>query len=296
MPQWIERMLHAALSSLDMLAWFPENISTYGKELDDLFKIIYWICVVIFFLTFGLMGLFMVIYRKREGHKGYNYHGNNVLELTWTILPTVLFLGIGVYSDDMWKATKYSSQVPKPDAEILCLGKQFGWYFLYPGADGKFGRNCFNDERARELMTTTNPFGRDTTDPAGADDFMTENQFAVPVNANVVVRGSAMDVLHSFFLPHARVKQDVIPGTWMNIWFNLIKTGKYELACAELCGSGHYSMRAEYQVLTPSEYDKWLDKKIQESLAIRGLLPSAAPADSPATAEETPGTENGAQE
>ncbi|MCO6466393.1 MAG: cytochrome c oxidase subunit II [Bradyrhizobiaceae bacterium] len=292
-------MLHAAFSSIDMLAWFPENISTYGKELDDLFKIIYWLCVAIFFLTFGLMGLFMIIYRKREGHKAYNYHGNNVVEITWTILPTMLFFGLGLYSDDMWQTTKYSARVPKADVEILCLGKQFGWYFLYPGADGKFGRNAYNDESARELMSLTNPFGRDTTDPNGADDFVTENQFTVPMNADIVVRGSAIDVIHSFFLPHARVKQDVIPGTWMNIWFNLTKTGKYELACAELCGSGHYSMRAVYTILSPADYDKWLDQKNQESLAIRGLLPTApaaeATSDSTATAEETSETENGEQ-
>lgn len=296
MPQWIEKMLHAFMSSLDMLAWFPENISTYGKEMDDLFKVIYWICYAIFLLTFGLMAWFMFVYRKRDGHKAYHYHGNNILETTWTILPTILFLGIGLYSDDLWQKTKYSSQVPKPDVEILCVGKQFGWYFLYPGADGVFGRNAHNDEMARDLMSSTNPFGRDTTDPAGADDFMTENQFTVPVNANIVVRGSAMDVLHSFFLPHARVKQDVIPGTWMNIWFNLMKTGKYELACAELCGSGHYSMRAEYTVLKPADYDKWLDQKNQESLAIRGLLPAAAPADSSAVAEEATGTESGGEQ
>ncbi len=284
-----EKLLDALISSFDMLGFFPENISTFGQELDNLFVIIYWISVAIFFLTFGIMAWFMIAYRNREGQVGYNYHGNNVVEITWTILPTILFFGIGLYSDDIWQTTKYSSKNPKPDVEILCLGKQFGWYFLYPGADGKFGRNAYTDEGARALMSASNPFGIDSTDPAGQDDFTTENQFRVPVNANVIIRGSSIDVLHSFFLPHARVKQDVIPGTWMNIWFNLFKTGDFELACAELCGGGHYAMRAEYKVQSQSDYDAWLDQKRTENLAARGLLITEAPtaSDTTVTATET---------
>lgn len=262
------------LHLLDMLAWFPENIATYGAELDWMFGVIYWLSVAIFFLTFGIMLFFLVKYRYRPDRRGYNYHGNNIVELTWTILPTILFVGIGLWSDNMWEITKYAKKVPVADVEIIVLGKQFGWYFMYPGADGKYGRNAYNDRTARALMSATNPFGRDLADQAGTDDFVTENQFKIPVNSNIVVRGSTLDVLHSFFLPHARVKQDVIPGTWMNIWFNAFKTGKYELACAELCGSGHYAMRAEYEVLSRSGYDAWLDKKNAE---VREMNAAAAP-------------------
>jgi cytochrome c oxidase subunit 2 len=264
------------LHILDMLAWFPENISTFGAELDALFNIIYYISVAIFVLTFGIMIYFMVKYRFNPNRKGYNYHGNNIVEVTWTILPTILFAAIGVYSDDIWEQTKYSSRVPKADVEILVLGKTYGWYFLYPGADGKFGRNAFNDRSARALMSATNPFGIDSSDASSADDFTTENQFRVPVNSNVVMRGSSIDVLHSFFLPNMRVKQDVVPGTWMNIWYNAFKTGKFELACAELCGGGHYAMRAEYQVLSASEYDSWLDQKNAEVKAVREAQAASA--------------------
>jgi cytochrome c oxidase subunit 2 len=272
-------------SVFDMLAWFPENISTFGQELDNLFAIIYWVSVAIFFLTFGIMAWFMIIYRAREGRRGYNYHGNNVVELTWTVLPTILFAAIGLYSDGIWEVTKYSKKMPPPDVEILCLGKQFGWYFLYPGADGKLGRNAYTDRSARELMSATNPFGIDLNDEASKDDFVVENQFRVPVNANVMIHGSSIDVLHSFFLPHARVKQDVIPGTWMNIWFNLFKTGTYELACAELCGGGHYAMRAEYQVLSQKDYDAWLDQKAAEVIAASAPA-EPAPADTTAVAAQ----------
>jgi cytochrome c oxidase subunit 2 len=261
------------LSIFDMLVWFPENISTFGHELDNLFAIIYWVSVAIFFLTFGVMGYFLVKYRYRKEARGYNYHGNNLVEITWTILPTILFASIGLYSDDIWERTKYSSRLPQADVKVLVMGKQYGWQFLYPGADGKFGRNAYTDrDNCRKLISMTNPFGIDSS-----DDFTTENQFKVPVNANIVFHGSSQDVLHSFFLPHARVKQDVVPGTWMNIWCNLFKTGKYELACAELCGGGHYSMRAEYEVLSKSAYEQWVDKKVSEAIAARSPQPVAAP-------------------
>lgn len=269
------------LKVMDMLAWFPENISTYGEELDNLFAILYWISVAIFFLTFGVLGYFLVKYRYNPERKAYNYHGNNIIEITWTILPTILFASIGLFSNELWERTKYSSRVPTADVEILALGKQFGWYFLYSGTDGKFGRNAFNDRSARELMSTTNPFGIDSTSADGMDDFVTENQFRIPVNANIVVRGSSLDVLHSFFLPHARVKQDVVPGTWMNIWFNLFKTGDYELACAELCGGGHYAMRAEYKVVNRSQYDAWLNEKTADALSARNPVEPAPSTDAP---------------
>ena len=272
------------LSYFDMLPWFPENTSTFGGELDSLFAIIYWISVGIFFLTFGILGYLLVKYRYNRDRRGYNYHGNNVVELTWTVLPTILFAWIGLYSDDIWERTKYSSRLPKADVQVLVMGKTFGWQFLYPGVDGEFGRNAYTDrDNCRKLITGLNPFGIDSTDPRSMDDFSTENQFKVPVNANVVMHGSAQDVLHSFFLPHARVKQDVVPGTWMNIWYNIFKTGKFELACAELCGGGHYSMRAEYEVLSKSSYDVWVDKKVAEAIAARSPQPTVAPSADTAT-------------
>lgn len=268
------------VSMFDMLRWFPENTSTFGGELDYLFAVIYWVSVAIFFLTFGVMGWFLVKYRHRTGGRGYNYHGNNVVELTWTVLPTILFAAIGLYSDAMWEATKYSSKLPQADVRILVMGKTFGWQFLYPGADGKFGRNAHNDrDNCRKLISMTNPFGIDSSDAASMDDFVVENQFKIPVNSNIVFHGSAQDVLHSFFLPHARVKQDVVPGTWMNIWCNIFKTGKFELACAELCGGGHYSMRAEYEVMGQSQYDEWVDKKSADAIAARAPQPTSPATD-----------------
>ena len=99
----------------DMLTFFPENVSTFGSELDELFAMIYYASVAIFFITYGILIAFIIIYRHQEGRKAYHYHGNNLMEFTWTLLPTFLFAGIGLWSDDAWTRSKSAYRVPNPD-------------------------------------------------------------------------------------------------------------------------------------------------------------------------------------
>ncbi|MBL7999271.1 MAG: cytochrome c oxidase subunit II [Candidatus Kapabacteria bacterium] len=266
----------------DFLVWFPENVSTFGAELDHLFEVIWWIDVAIFFLTYGLLAYFLIKYRQKPGVRARGYHGNNLLEFTWTLLPTILFGGLGVYCDGAWETTKNSNRIPKPDVEIEVLGKQFNWVFRYPGADGVLGKR--NDK----IRTTDNLFGIDPSDPHGKDDIIIENDLHLPINKNVLVRLSSVDVLHSFFLPNFRVKQDALPGSWMKVWFNGIKAGKYEIACAELCGASHYNMRGTITMHSLDEYNTWYDTQIKgkaEQMA-QAPAPEAKPAEAEAQAGE----------
>ncbi len=261
----------------DMLTFFPEGVSTYSQQLDEMFAVIYWLSVAIFFLTYGLLIAFIIKYRFNPDRKAYHFHGSNALEFTWTLLPSIVFVLIGLWSEDMWTRTKSEWRVPHPDVKVEVMAYQFGWNIRYPGPDGIFGK------KDRTQMAATNPFGIDKNDPAGYDDFVTINQLHFPINKNVVVDLSTMDVIHSFFLPHFRVKQDALPGQWIKVWFNGFKTGKYELACAELCGSGHYSMRGEVFMQSEEEYNKWLDEQYNAIKANLLANPPAAP--SPAAEE-----------
>ncbi|MBL8003704.1 MAG: cytochrome c oxidase subunit II [Candidatus Kapabacteria bacterium] len=264
------------LGMFDMLKWFPENVSTFGHELDNLFAFIYYISLGIFFLTYGVLIAFMIKYRRKDNVKAYYYHGNNLVEFTWTLLPTILFAGIGLYSDGMWEKTKYEKKVPVPDVEVQVMGYQYGWTCRYPGPDGTFGR------QDRNQMTTSNRFGIDSADAAGKDDIVKDGSFTFPINRNIVVGLSASDVLHSFFLPNFRVKQDAVPGQWIKVWFNGTKVGKYELACAELCGSGHYNMRGEVTMLSQADFDKWLSDESAKKLGVSFAV-SPVKSDSSAT-------------
>ncbi len=244
-----------------MLEYLPYGASTIAPGHDKLFALLYYLSVLIFTLVNVVFLYFVIRYRHKPGRKAYYYHGNNLLEFTWTLLPTILFAGLGLYSDDMWRQMKYASRLPNPDVEIDVVGQAFAWSARYPGADGILGR------RHDKFRTANNLFGIDPSDPNGKDDITMTGEFNLPVNKNVVVHLSAVDVLHSFFLPNFRVKQDAVPGSWISVWFNGTRAGKFELACAELCGSGHYNMRAVLNMQSEADFNKWMDEKNKAKLA-----------------------------
>ncbi len=261
-----------------MLDWFPENISNLGDGVDHLFYVIYYLTVAIFFLVNAVYIWFIIQYRrKKKRERAHYYHGNNVLELTWTALPLALFVFLGFYSDGVWQRLKYAEHTPNPDFTVEVMGQTYMWHFRYPGSDGVFGH------REQRFISATNPFGIDPSDANGRDDYTTINQLHLPINKNVLIRMSSMDVIHSFFVPNMRIKQDALPGQWVNVWFDGRKTGTYEIACAELCGSGHYLMRAELTLHGQQDFDTWIDEQYKAIAAAR-----ATTAQTPAAVPETP--------
>ena len=212
-----------------MLQWLPEDVSTYGHEIDSLFYLVYYITGVAFILVTVLMVLFVVMYRERnDGRRATYSHGNTTLEIIWTVIPAAIFIALSFMSVNTW--AKIKRQAPESDFEIAVAAKQFNWEVSYAGADGKLGTE---------------------------DDVKFDNDIHVPVNKTVRVQLSSKDVIHSFFLPNLRVKQDAVPGRTILVWFEAVKTGKYELPCAELCGFGHSGMKGWLYVQTPEEYAQW---------------------------------------
>jgi cytochrome c oxidase subunit 2 len=159
----------------------------------------------------------------------------------------VLAIGMPVWSE-------YFAAAPPADAvTIEVTAQQFLWNVRYPGPDGAFGRT------ASDLMDdVTNPVGLDRADPAGKDDIVTQNEITVPMGRAVRIRLHAKDVIHSFFLPNFRVKQDVVPGMTPEVVFFPTRTGNFELLCAELCGLAHYRMRGFFNVVSAPEFETWL--------------------------------------
>ena len=136
--------------------------------------------------------------------------------------------------------------------EVRIVAEQFAWNVHYPGPDGKFGPSKI------ELMGPSNPIGLDRSAPEATDDFVSINQLRIPVNKPVIARLSSKDVIHSFSIPVMRVKQDTMPGQEIPVWFTAKKTGNYEIACAQLCGLGHYRMRGFFNVQSEEEFNTWL--------------------------------------
>jgi cytochrome c oxidase subunit 2 len=211
-----------------MMSWLPEDVSTYGAEIDSLFYIIYYITGAAFILVTLLMIAFLIMYRQREGRRATYTHGNTALEITWTVIPAVILIVLSFMSVSTWGKVK--THAPQSDFEVQVTAKQFNWEILYPGPDKKFGTE---------------------------DDFRVDNDMHVPVNKVIRIVLKSSDVIHSFFLPNLRLKQDAVPGRDILAWFEATKPGKYELPCAELCGFGHSGMRGWLYVDTPEEYEKW---------------------------------------
>ena len=213
---------------------WPENISTYGGEIDSLFNVIVILTGITFVLVELTLVWFIFKYRGRPGHKAYYTHGNSKLEIFWTTATAVIVLALGAWSWPLWLRIKDPSRFPTAQLELGITVKQFEWNVKYPGADGRLGT---------------------------PDDFTKRNQLHIPVNQPVAVELSSEDVIHSFFVPEFRVKQDAVPGMHITAWFQATKTGEFEIGCAELCGMGHYTMRARVFVHTPEEYNAWLTQQ-----------------------------------
>ncbi|MBI1927420.1 cytochrome c oxidase subunit II [Candidatus Poribacteria bacterium] len=218
-----------------MLRWLPENVSTFGADVDSLFYLIYYITAIVFVAVIATLIVFLIKYRFREGHKAEYIHGSTRLEIVWTAATTVIVFGLAMLSLPQWNKIKSPSKFPRnPDVVVQVTAKQFNWEVLYPGPDTEFGT---------------------------ADDAEIENTVHVPVNKVVAVRLTSKDVIHSFFVPQLRLKQDALPGRFINLWFEATKPGRYEIPCAELCGFGHSGMLGYLEVHTANDYAEWVKEK-----------------------------------
>jgi cytochrome c oxidase subunit 2 len=216
--------------------WLPLKASTFAGEIDGLFTAVLIITGIAFVVVEIGLVWFSVKYRNRPGRTAYYTHGNNTAEIIWTAIPAVTVVALGLVSNHYWKQIKGRDSVPADSYPIAVHAKQFEWQYTYPGPDGKLGT---------------------------ADDYTIRNQLHVPVNRNVVVILTSEDVIHSFFVPVFRLKQDAVPGLTIRAWFNATVPGEYELGCAELCGIGHYKMRTRVTVHTQADFDAWVKQQAQ---------------------------------
>lgn len=211
-----------------MMGWLPETVSTYGPEIDRLFYLIYYVTGAVFFGVQITLLIFLWNYRHRPGRKATYTHGNTTLEIIWTVIPAIILVVQAFMSRSVWAEIK--GRIPPTDMLIQVTAKQFNWEVAYPGPDGKLGTD---------------------------DDVTMDNDVHVPVGKTVRVELKSRDVIHSFFIPQLRYKQDAVPGRDIPIWFKVTKPGRYEIPCAELCGFGHSGMRGWLYVQTPEEYETW---------------------------------------
>lgn len=216
--------------------WLPKDVSADGAVIDSLFNFILFLTGAIFIGTGLVLFWFLWKYDATKNAEPVKFsHGSHTLEIVWSILPAVTLLFIAIYQMNAWANAKLDrprladGSLMPPTAEVV--GRQFEWRIRYPGKDG--------------VLNTR-------------DDLFDVNELHVPMDEEVVLRIQSQDVLHSFFLPNLRVKQDVVPGMKQHVWFKAVEDGEYDIVCAELCGWGHYKMKGRIHIQTRKEFDKFL--------------------------------------
>lgn len=238
--------------------WMPPVASQHGVGVDSVIR--YLLLTTGAVLVIGTLVMAWFLWRYGRGRPSPSPQISPRAERWWTVVPVLgmaLIAEVGVLAKGLpvWKQV-YGA--PPPDALVIeVIAQQFEWIVRYPGEDGKFGRTdpTLVDGEA-------NPAGLDANDPAAMDDVVARGAVHLPAGRTVYLRLRSRDVLHSFSIPAFRVKQDVVPGIVSGTQFVPTQPGRYEIACAELCGMAHYRMRGRVVVHSPEEYEQWLSEQV----------------------------------
>lgn len=275
-----------------MLGYGPlTSASEHGVWVDSMFNLTLVFTGIVFVITQILTFWYAFKYRSRKGGKAKFLSHNNTLELVWTLIPAITMAFLVVKGLVAWNKIMPDVDANDNYIEVEATGYQFAWDLRLPGADNKLGTKSIS-----KIDMANNQLGLDFTDEKTHDDVILagSDKLVLPVDTTVRIRITSKDVLHNFYLPHFRVKMDAVPGlpTYFNFkptkttaefrnelsqyeeWNQLYdetdpdlgprwKNFNYELACAELCGKGHYSMKRIIEVVSKEDYEAW--KKEQKS-------------------------------
>lgn len=202
--------------------WLPRQLSTLAKDIDWAWNIVYYLTVVLFIGVVGAMTYFVWKYRRRgPNDKVSTVEHSTLIEVLWTVIPTIMVIGLFFVG---WKGYLNASVAEAEALEIHALAKKWSWTFIYPNG-------------------------------------VVTSELGVPKDRPVRILLSSQDVLHSFFIPEFRIKQDAVPGTYTSVWFRAIDTGETTLLCTEYCGTQHSDMLAKVIVMDEAKYQKWMESK-----------------------------------
>lgn len=245
---WIITLL-SVLLFFNRKWWLPEAISNHAPALDRQFLITILVVGISFAAAQIALGYAVWKFRDtgKPGDRAFYSHGSNRLEVLWTVITAIVFITLGVMGQSVWASLRLND-APPGSYTVEVVAQQFQWNFHYAGADGKFGRTdpSLIDDGSLNFI------GLDPADAASGDDSVTA-ALAIPVNRPVELRLRSKDVIHNFWVPQLRFKQDLVPGMEIKVHFTANKVGKYELACAELCGQLHFKMKSYMLVLPEDE-------------------------------------------
>lgn len=245
---------------------FP-SASDHGEKIDNMLRITFAVTGIVFFLTQILLFWFAYKYQFKEKKKAYFYPHNTRWEILWTTVPAIalcILVGFGLF---YW--FQITGAPPKNAMQVEITGKQFGWIYRYPGKDNTFGKKYYKNINE----AASNELGMIWDDKAAQDDIVTTEALYIVKNQPVQIHIFSRDVIHNVGLPHFRMKMDAVPGIPTTMYFTPKYTTEemrtitknpafeYEIACDQMCGNGHYSMRGVIKVVNQDEFILWRAKQ-----------------------------------
>lgn len=207
--------------------WFPKPASTFAPRVDALFEMVLWIAGVAIVAVLLVLAWVVATSNRERAPRGAGTHGDLRLELAWTLVPAAILIWIAAAQLDEWAELKHAARRPPVPTLARVIASQFDWHFVYPGRDGQFGT---------------------------PDDLDAPFELDAPIGEPVVLELVSRDVIHSFFVPALRLKQDVVPGMRPEIWFEAREETVLDVECAELCGFGHYAMAGRLRLVSRAEF------------------------------------------
>ena len=243
-----------------VMHWWPmpQDISTHGHFIDDQYADTMLEAGISFLVSQFLLAFFIWKYSiVKPGRKITSFSGG----ATGMVIAAFLLVGtealaLGVMGTKAWAAVYFTAPAPNAIA-VQAQAGQFAFYFRYPGPDGSFGP--IHPDKISEA--NANFFGLDTTNDQDSKDDIVTAELAIPVNRDIHLLMHSKDVGHSFYVPELRIQQDFVPGLDVSVHFTATKIGRWEIVCTQLCGLGHYNMKAYLEVKSQEDYDAWLKQQ-----------------------------------
>lgn len=229
--------------------WMPPNGALHGWAVDRLMTVDLIALSVCFVFAHALL-LYAVLRRRRQEIRSFW-----IWEAAPLALLACLYIWMAVTSEKLWAGNRFQGASPEA-MQVEVVGVQFQWYFRYPGADRAFGATKPEFVQPAE----GNPLGLDPADPHGEDDWVA-SEFVLPVGKEVDLRLRSLDVIHGFFIPGMRLKQNAVPGEILHVHFTPVETGIYPILCTQVCGSGHGRMQARLRVVSNEEFQQWRQQR-----------------------------------
>jgi cytochrome c oxidase subunit 2 len=227
--------------------WMPPNAAAHGIAVDRLMR---WdvAAMGISFLLANILLVWLAVRPRRKASAPSTWRA----EFVPLAVLVAVYIAMAVTAEHLWARERFEGAAPAA-MRVEVVAQQFQWYFHYPGTDATYGTS------QPQLVNAAlgNPIGLDPADDHGRDDIIA-SELVLPVNREVDLQLRSLDVIHGFFVPQMRLKQNALPGATLHVHFTPIREGVYPILCSQLCGSGHARMQARMRVVSPSAYDAWL--------------------------------------